>query len=145
MRLFFSLKMSRISLKLTSFKSGPISRKILREFIHFRSLTGHVLYIQHMTSSCIYLLVSKMKPQCFYHHFWACPGKTSHTHLPPPKLKILYETLVLARAVPKDSTRALDFIIEMKPCPRPTARDDPLPNNTVFAELQMSINIFTLL
>ena len=28
-------------------------------------LTGHVLYIQHMTSSCIYLLVSKMKPQCF--------------------------------------------------------------------------------
>ena len=34
-------------------------------FIHFRSLTGHVLYIQHTTSSCIYLLVSKMKPQCF--------------------------------------------------------------------------------
>ena len=46
--------------------------------------------------------------------------------------------VVLARAVPKDSTRALDFIIEMKPCPRPTARDDPLPNNIVFAELQMS-------
>ena len=49
--------------------------------------------------------------------------------------------VVLARAVPKDSTQALD----MKPCPRPTARDDPLPNNIVFAELQMSINIFTLL
>ena len=29
--------------------------------------------------------------------------------------------VVLARAVPKDSTRALDFIIEMKPCPRPNA------------------------
>ena len=29
----------------------------------------------------------------------------------------------LARAVPRDSTRALDFI--MKPRPRPTARDDP--------------------
>ena len=34
-------------------------------FIYFRSLTGHVLYIQHMISSCIYLLVSKVKPQCF--------------------------------------------------------------------------------
>ena len=46
--------------------------------------------------------------------------------------------VVLARAVPKDSTWALNFIIEMKPCPRPTARDDPLPNNIVFAELQLS-------
>ena len=39
--------------------------------------------------------------------------------------------VVLARAVPKDSTRALDFIIETKPCPRPTSRADPLPNNII--------------
>ena len=28
-------------------------------FIHFRSLTGHVLYIQHMTSSCFIYLSAK--------------------------------------------------------------------------------------
>ena len=53
--------------------------------------------------------------------------------------------VVLARAVPSNSTRALDFMIETKPRPRATACDDPLPNNIILDKikkaLQMSINL----
>ena len=45
----------------------------------------------------------------------------------------------LARAVPRDSTRVLDFI--MKPRPHPTARDDPLPNNIIFADVNKYLHL----